>query len=60
MVMDKTCEGRTLMLADGTTALLLPAGAGGGAGGREGRGGRKEELVGAGDLERERAPGEGL
>jgi len=50
MVRDKTCEARTLMLADGTPALLLLAGAGGGAGGWESRGGRKSGVVGAGDF----------
>jgi len=56
MVMDKTCEGRTLMLADGRMALLLPARAGCGAG--ESDGGRKSGLVGAGNYEGGRALGE--
>jgi len=46
MVMDETCEVRTLMIAD-VTAALLPAHASGGAGGCESDGGRKSGLVGA-------------
>jgi len=59
MVRDKTCEGRTLMIASGTT-VLLPAGAGGGAGGCESYGGRGSGSVGAGDYEGGRAAGDGI
>jgi len=54
MVRNKTCEGRTLMIASGIQALLL-AGAGGGAGGWESGGGRKSGLVGAGNHDEGRA-----
>jgi len=57
MVRDKTHEGRTLMLADGTPALLLLAGACGSAGGWESKDGRKSGVVGAGNDEGGRAVG---
>jgi len=55
MFRNKTREGRTLMIVSEIPALLLPAHAGGGAGGCERDGGRRSGLVGAGDFERGRA-----
>jgi len=60
MVRNKTREGRTLRIASGSLALLLPARAGGGAGGWESKSERKSMLVGAGNHEGGRAVGVGL